>query len=412
MPASAIAGITVQDIEFSLFVNDRVHVLNCFYDSSEQNFSYDRTLHVLYLNPALNLSPAPHLRLFLEAEGQFTFDFTKDDDDSDIDLRNAYIQAALPALPWVNLSLGQQSLSTMDGLVYDDESPCARLNVDFERGFSFPVKIDALVTEIEDRSPYWNVELKYCYSLLHSIRLWYGYFRDYENSVARIFNYLDQQRRFTSRSKVHWTGLSLNTFIGNALVKTTAVIEQGRARLRKKGESTQTITIRGYALDITGEYSVHPVCSLGLFFYLASGDSNPQQGVLKSFLAIDPYIDKTNIYFNGGIDSQFSSDNVGLGGAQPAGVIAPGIFFNFRIRDTVFIKYVLAHLLTHRHSQGQGRTYGWESDITGYYMITKNIQLFSEINVLTPGSYFKRLTESRERVASEIIFGINYLFSN
>lgn len=408
----ALAGSLFDDSDFSLFINDRIHVLRHFFDSGKEDFSHDRTLHVLYLNPSLSLCPAPHIRMVMEVEGQFTFDFKKDDDDSDIDLRNAYLQVAVPRWPWLNVSLGQQALTAMDGLVYDDESPCARIKADLERGFSLPVKVDAFVTEIGDRSPYINIDLKYCYSLLESVRLLYGWFRDYENGVAKIFNYLERQRLYTSRGRVQWIGASASTFIGSTLVKTTGIFEHGSTRLKKRHSGTNTITTRGYAVDIQAEYSFGPKLSGALFFYLASGDSNPQTGTLKSFLSIDPYIDKTNIYFNGGIDSLYSSDNVGLGGVQPSGIIAPGISMDGKIRDTIFLKFVLARLLTHRHAAGEGRDYGWEGDMTGYYMIAHNLQLFAEVNLLKPGSYFRRLTENRDRIVSEFLFGINYLFNN
>ncbi|MCX8043839.1 MAG: hypothetical protein N3B18_06920 [Desulfobacterota bacterium] len=408
----ADAGMSAADIDFSLFVNDRIHLLNNFYTSGRQDFSYTRNLHVLYVNPAVRFSLSPRIRIVFETEGQFTFDFNRDEHDSDIDLRNAYIQTALPNASWLMLTFGQQSLRTMDGIVYDDESPTIRINADFERGFSLPVKLDALVTEIKDRSPYVNIDIKYCYSLLESVRLLYGWFRDYESGVARIFNALERQHLYTSRGNIRWIGLSATTFVGNMLVKTTGIFEHGSTRLKKEDGGVTSLNTRGYALDISAAYIIKPELSLTFFFYLASGDSNPHSGTLKSFLSIDPYIDKTNIYFNGGIDSRYSSDNVGLGGIQPAGIIAPGVSVDVKACESLYFKYILARLLTHRHTAGDGRDYGWETDMTGYYMIRSNIQLFAELNMLRPGSYFKRLTENRERVITEFLFGINFLFND
>lgn len=409
---SAAGLINAADVDFSLFINDRFHFLNHFFDSGKRDFAFDKDLHVLYLNPSLSFSPGPHVRCFLEAEGQFTFDFKQDDADSDIDLRNAYIQAALPSLHWINFSAGQQSLSTMEGLVYDDESPTLRIKADLERGFMWPFKIDALVTKIKDSSPYAFIELKYCFSLLESLRVSYGWFRDSDDGVARVFNYLAQDNLYASRGRVQWMGFSATKFAGNALFKFNFIYEKGSARLREKGAGTASVTTRGYLADISCEYSLTPQLSLALFFYLASGDNNPQKGTFKSFISIDPYIDKTNIFFNGGIDSQFSSDNVGLGGVQTAGVMTPGITVDYRIGDNMSLKYVFAYLFTHRRAAGEGTTYGWESDITGYYTITRNIQIFAEVNALKPGNYFKKLTGYRDHMSSEILIGINYLFNN
>jgi hypothetical protein len=276
----------------------------------------------------------------------------------------------------------------------------------------WPFKIDALITEIKDNSPYAYTELKYCFSLLESLSISYGWFRDSDDGVARIFNYLARQNLYASRGRVQWLGVAGEKFVGNALVKARFIYEKGSTRLREPGAGTASVTTRGYLADVTCEYSLSKRLSAGLFFYLASGDRRPQEGTLKSFLAIDPYIGKTNIFFNGGIDSQFSSDNVGLGGILTAGVMAPGLTFDCRIGEKLLLQYVFAYLFTHDRASGEGTSYGWESDITAYYTIHRNLQLFTEINVLNPGSYLKRLSGYRDHLASEILFGVNYLFSN
>lgn len=399
-------------VDFTLFVNDRFHLLDHFYDSGKKTFDWEKNLHVLYLNPSLTAPLGSGVLAVLEAEGQFTYDFDRHDFDDDVDLRNAYIQTLLPGVKWMSVSVGQQALRTMDGLIYDDESPTFRMKADLERGFSWPLKLDALITEVKHTNPYVHADLKYCFSLLESISLSYGWFRDTDDGVARIFNSLEEERVYTSRSRMQWYGFSAQKFIGNALVKTTFIYERGGVHLRTKSMGSHSMDMRGYLADVTCEYSLTDRLSTTLFLLFASGDKNPTGGAFRSFVAIDPYVDKTNIFFNGGIDSQFSSDNVGLNGVQTSGVMTPGLSLDYRMHENIYFKSVFAYLFTHHGIRGEGRVYGWEADFTSYYNLKKNIQLFTEINIFDPGNYFKRITSYNDHVATEILIGINYFFNN
>ncbi|MEI6127094.1 MAG: hypothetical protein WCQ99_11140 [Pseudomonadota bacterium] len=386
--------------------------MNNFFDSGNKSFDQNRDLHVVYVNPALTVSLGPRMQGIFEVEGQFIYDMDRHDFNDDVDLRNAYLRAALPGLNWINFSMGQQALSTMGGLIYDDESPALRMKADLERGFDLPLKFDALITEVKYNSPYLNVDLRYCFSFLESVSFSYGWFRDTDDGVARIFNYLNEEKKYKSSGKIQWFGLSTKKFAGDVFLKSTFIYERGTTRLRQKQAGKDELQMRGYLFDITGEYSLNKKLSLGLFFYLASGDKRPARGALTSFVAIDPYVDKTNIFFNGGMGRDFSSDNVGLAGIHPSGVITPGVSLDYRVRENIFFKAVFAYLFTQKSSRGAGHTYGWEADFMGSYNLSKNFQLFSEVNFFNPGKYFKKLTGYRDNRASEITIGVNYLFNN
>ncbi len=410
--AGAQGLLSRENISFELFVNDRFHVINEFFDSGRRKFNQDYNLHVLYLNPSMTAQLGSHLVGVFELESEFLFDIDDDHLDDDINVRNAYLQAMVPGLDWTNVTAGRLAFRTVDGLIYDDEAPAIRLQADLERAISWPLKFRVIAAEVDNDSPYIHAELTYAFSFLESITLYYGWFRDTNDGIARIFNFFEDERVYESRGKIQWFGLSLRTFIGSVLMRTTCVYERGSVRLRHEENGRTSMEMRGYLIDVNFDYNFTKDFSGSLFMFVASGDKKPLKGTFRSFVSIDPFIDKTNIFFNGGIDSQFSSDNVGLNGVQLPGVMAPGLSLTYRIGSKALLKCVYAYLLTHNGTDGQGHTYGWEFDITGYYNLRSNLQLFAEFNLFDPADYFKRLTNHRDHVSTEFIVGISYFFSN
>ncbi len=195
MPRQGFAQMLSSDrLSYSLFINDRFHFMNDFYDSGRRSFDQDRSLHVLYVAPAATLQLGSSMQAVVEAEGQFTYEMDDSDTDQDIDLRNAYLKAYIPGARWSTLAVGQQALSTAGGFIYDDESPTLRLRADLEKGFDLPLKLDALVTRVDQGCPYVHAELRYCFSLLESGSIIYGHYRDNHNGLAQIYNSLDYSR--------------------------------------------------------------------------------------------------------------------------------------------------------------------------------------------------------------------------
>lgn len=407
------AGLFLKnDIEFELFVNDRFHVFNDFFDSGVKKFNQDRELHIFYVNPSITALLAPHIQGVLELESEFIYDFDEKNSEDDFEVRNAYIQAVIPGWNWVYFLAGRQALKTGGGLIYDDESPSFRIKADLERGFEWPLKLQMFAAEVENDCPYVHTELKYNFSFFESVIFSYGWFRDTDDGIANIFNDHRDENIYKSRGEMHWFGISVKKFLGNVFLRTTFIYEKGSVRLKEAGVDSSTMRMRGYLLDVNFDYNFSNNFSGSLFFYVSSGDDRPEKGTLRSFISIDPYVDKTNIFFNGGIDSQFASDNVGLNGIQLSGVITPGLKLDCRAGKNTYLKLTLAYLLTHQGTGGNGHIYGWEADLLFYYNIKNNLQLFAEFNVFEPGDYFKRLARHRDHTSTEMIIGVSYYFNN
>jgi len=199
--------------------------------------------------------------------------------------------------------------------------------------------------------------------------------------------------------------------LGSAFFRGTCIYGHGTARLRHPEQGRHTLKLRSYLIDLNCDYNLTKSLACTLFFYMASGDGSPTSRTLRSFVSIDPYVDKTNIFFNGGIDSQFSADNVGINGVQLPGVICPGFAATYQLTSKARFKAVCAYLATQTGSGGAGSSYGWEADLMGYYTLNSSLQLCAEMNIFFPGRYFRTFTNHATHVAAELIIGISYLFS-
>ena len=405
---------SIDDISYRLFINDRFDFMNNFYDSGKRAFDQDRNLHVLYVAPAATVRLGPEMQAVFEAEGQFTYAMGDNELDHDIDLRNDYLKTSLPGARWSTLSVGQQALSTAGGFIYDDESPTLRLKADLEKGFDLPLKLDTLITRIKKGYPYLHAEMRYCFSLLECGSFIYGNYHGRDNGIAKIYDFVDITNSYRSRSATQWFGLSIRKFLGPVLLRSTALYETGSAHVSNVSDDTKSRSMRtrGYLLDINFDYVLTERLTLTGFFFLESGDGSPKKGAFTAFYSINPYIDKTNIFFNGGIDSEFSSDHGGISGGQIAGVATPGVSFEFSLNHKTQLKLIGAYLFTQRGPGSQGHVYGWETDCMAYYSLRPNLQLFSEFNVFKQGTYFRHLTFSKTDLTTEFLFGISYLFGN
>ncbi|MCP4717761.1 MAG: hypothetical protein GY868_21765, partial [Deltaproteobacteria bacterium] len=288
------------DVAFDLFVNDRFHAFHNFHDTGNSEFNHDRSLHVLYVNPAVSIRLAPGLLGFFELESQFIYDFDDEESADDQETRNAYLKALVPGMNWMTISAGRQSLSTLDGFIYDGEAPAFRLQADFERGLGLPLKLDSVIAGVERDSPYLQADLTYNYAFLESLTFSYGWFRDTDDGIAVIFNELDSETSYRSRSQFHWFGASLKMFLDDFFLRTSFVYERGTIRLREGDPGSRSMAVHAYLADVNLDYYFTSHLWFSFFVFVASGDDRPLQGTLRSFISIDPFIDKTSIFFNGG----------------------------------------------------------------------------------------------------------------
>jgi hypothetical protein len=398
------------DVDFRLMFNERFQILNNFYSSESNSFSRDKNYLITYVNPYLSAQLGPHLRGVLELETEVTLDLDSRDFEEETEVRNAYIQYMLPAWNWITFSIGRQALRTIDGLLYDYEAPAFKAYLDMERRFDVPIRIQTFFAETRGQSPYFHSELKYNFPFLESVTLSYDWYSDKNNGIAKIFYDVYAQQIVGSKGHLQWFSLSLEKFLYSFLFKNTFIYERGTLNLQQEGQGEKHTRAEAYLVNLTCDYRFSKKLLGSFFLYLSSGDKHPEQGTFTSFISIDPYINKTTIFFNGGIDRQFSVHNVGLNGIPLNGVIAPGVTVYYHPAREITLKNVFAYFFTQKGNGGRGNTYGWETDFMGLYNLNEHWQLVMEANFFNPGKYYNELTGYNAPLVTEIIGGISYYF--
>ncbi|MEW6684152.1 MAG: hypothetical protein AB1451_14735 [Nitrospirota bacterium] len=156
----------------------------------------------------------------------------------------------------------------------------------------------------------------------------------------------------------------------------------------------ETITLLGKAAEASATYRVNHRLTLGATGLYTGGDSRGPIAVLRdrryeAFVGIYPLIDATNLFFNGGIDSAFTSGTPTASGVLGRGVLAGVLTANMAI-ERATLRVVAADLWSEfPATDGSGRHYGVEIDTEWAYALTDWLTARLEADVLVPGSFYR-----------------------
>jgi hypothetical protein len=157
---------------------------------------------------------------------------------------------------------------------------------------------------------------------------------------------------------------------------------------------SESITLLGKAAEVSAAYRVNHRLTVGAEGLYTSGDSRGPVAVLRDqryegFVGIYPLIDATNLFFNGGIDSAFTSGTPTASGVLGRGVLAAILKADVAF-DRATLRVVAADLWSeYPATDGSGRHYGVEIDTQGAYAFTSWLTGRLEADVLLPGSFYR-----------------------
>ncbi|MFZ5862901.1 MAG: hypothetical protein ACOYXR_08685 [Nitrospirota bacterium] len=156
----------------------------------------------------------------------------------------------------------------------------------------------------------------------------------------------------------------------------------------------ESIALSGKAAQFIAAYEVTDAVSVRAVGLYTSGDSRGPIETMRdqrydAFVGVFPFIDATNLFFNGGIDSTFVSGTPGASGVLGRGVLA-GILTAVATIDRTTLRVTAADLWSEFHAtDGGGRHYGVEIDTEGAYAVTNWLTARLEADVLFPGSFYQ-----------------------
>ena len=368
-------------------------------------------------------------------------------------IREAYAWAGLLRDGWVEVELGRRHVIAGSGYILDSYEPAVWGRMDLEGRFDLPLRVKAWTALVDNENPYTHLQVDYPISRFERLSLFASWYHDRTDSLAGIIlermgidftDYRDLDIIFKdkeilfvseagSRGDIFYVGLQGNKNFRRLSLSGAAIVEFGEIDLWARGERIvsrdgepkrssefvydQKIPCLAYLVDAEAELAVTEDLSLAAFFLMASGEANPMSAVfngtrLDTFLSIVPFITQTNIFFNGGINENYSTRAFGISGTDGRGFIVPGLQCTWFITDDLWLEGTAAYLLAHEDwdVDFKGRDYGIEGDLVGYYVYGDHVTFSFEADLFFPGDFFDKFNQTHFDPAFQLLTGIDLFF--
>ncbi len=356
-----------------------------YLDLLEGDFSRDRNYNLLTLSPNLSLSLQKDAFVYISGDFQWRYEPNMDaqtaaqDDELDAELTNAYL--SLKKAP-LELILGVQLVQFGNSLITLDNVPALALN--YTRSAWY---LNLQAARVLDKSPMGGIALGYKPGPFERVGLFAAWFQDEENALAKALPDFFPIAP-NSEARLWWFGADAQLFLGKALLTLTAAYEQGEITLsHRRGSARQDVS--AYLADVELQGNLSDRCDLGLFFFTASGDDNPRDHRIESFLSPTPYNARAMIFFDPEWLNHDTEEAVLFGGATVNGVIAPGLTFSFVPSADGLLKATVASFYPQATAVTDGEWYGWEADLLLSWNLWRDVTGYLQAARFEYGDYFK-----------------------
>ena len=141
-----------------------------------------------------------------------------------------------------------------------------------------------------------------------------------------------------------------------------------------------------YALAMSGDDGI-PSLSPDQSNRTSGGNTSYRYG---GFLSVVPYLESTNIFFNGGLANGFSARQVSLPGLAGRGVMATGFSAGGTVwRQLTFMGGPSVLSAMHQSPVGTGKLYGVEINQSWTVNVRADLSLSLQFDVLRTGNFFE-----------------------
>jgi hypothetical protein len=135
--------------------------------------------------------------------------------------------------------------------------------------------------------------------------------------------------------------------------------------------------------------------SISAFFLYLSGDGDFEKidgNSIGTFISVMPYITRTDIFFNGGMNESASARVMSTSGINGHGALVPGLQFDLRPHKTVGIRAIgavlLADAIDESYAYSKSKFYGWELDLQAKWSPLDFMDVRLEFDYLGTGAFF------------------------
>jgi hypothetical protein len=226
---------------------------------------------------------------------------------------------------------------------------------------------------------------------------------------------------FESLSDIVWIAMSARKIVSEFRFSLVGILNTGSSTLSGVDDRGRTFrsdfSALGYLIDFLVGRNLTDRLVLELFYLMASGDDDPAGAIregetLSAYLSIVPFITRTNLFFNGGINENFSTRSFGTAGNSARGFGAPGVMMTYSFLDNLWMIFKAAYLFSAASPPEKvaGRVYGWETDLMGYWDIGDHVRLSMEADLFLPGSFFEGPELPDPDPAFRLMVGVDFFF--
>ncbi len=331
------------------------------------------------------------------------------------------------------LRVGKQRVVTGDGLILDDYQPAVTAGATFAGPGERTVRVKALVAGInedgalrEDQSLHAGLTVAVSPSLFKRLWVSVAYLDDRDGLVDRLMPpvvSLAARDLFIvpEGGQITWWMAGGDASAHGWTVEGAGMFQIGDLEVTADDSlgllpsQTRTIRVKGLAARLSASYAATEALTLGGFGVYTSGDGRRPAGVwldeeYDGFLSIFPFVNDTNLFFQGGINQSFETGRTASSGVDGRGVIAVGANSEWT-RGRFAHRTVVAHLWSEYPAVDNGGTvYGWEVDTEWDYRATEWLVIRAEGDVLFTGSFFEDSTSPTPATITKAVVGADVYF--
>ncbi len=355
--------------------------------------------------------------------------FLENDRSSDAFFREGYFESSFLDSKGVALKLGQQHLVSGEGYILDDFLLAGQVGLDLHRLLGLPWEFYGTVSRVRGSSLYFQLRAVHPFTVTERVSLSVGWLHDTEGFFADMLQGIAEQLpdspyagiSFRSEGDLFWLVVSGRRVVGGFFLSAVGIVEGGSIRVSGTEPSRRTFRRRipcvGYLVDFTAGRALTDRVSIEVFYLMASGEGDPLGVVrkgktLNAYLSIVPFVTRTNLFFNGGINENFSTRSFRTAGNSARGFGVPGLKLTWSPVEDVTVETTLAYLFSTASPprEDSDRTYGWETDLTGMWDWGRHLRLSVEADLFLPGGFFDRRDRPDPDPAYRLMGGVDVCF--
>lgn len=329
----------------------------------------------------------------------------------------------------VAFKVGQQHVVAGDSYILDDFLLAGQVGLDLHRIAGLPVELYASVARIAGSSLYFRLRVLHPFSAREKISLSVGWLHDTEGFFSEIQQQVvavlpkapPHAASLRSEGEILWFTLSLRKTLASFQCSLVGIVNVGNISVVRRNEKSRLESYRfpalGYLVDAQVARHLTDRLSLEVFYLMASGEDDMGGSLrwgerLNAFVSIVPFITRTNLFFNGGINDVLSTRTFDTAGADARGFGVPGVSLYYAFTDRISAVWKGAFLFATASPprEAAGRVYGWETDLMGFWDLGKHLRLSVEADLFLPGDFYRRGDRPPPDTAYRVMGGLDVYF--